>query len=470
MDYNIAEFALREVLKNKAEYAEVRLEETKTNGFMMKNGIPQISGFDRTHGMGIKFLLNKTSGFLSTNSLEKNKIKQLIVSAIKTAKRASEISEKIMYSPERISRKSYNVKQRIKLQDFSSEKKLDLLKNIDNSIMDSKVNVIGRYLSVLDFETEKLYLNSEGSRIFSHIPITNFTYLLTIKSKEIVQHYWQYGYSGGFETILNKNFPSLLKKEVKILDNVSKKGAKAPRGNVDLVLGPQITGIMVHESVGHPYEADRILGRESAQAGESFVKKNMLHSRIGSDCVNVIDDPTLKNGYGFYLYDDEGVKARPRKLIQNGIINEFLHNRETASSMGIKSNGSARAMSYENEAIVRMANTYMAPGDYKENELFVGIKLGVYIRSFMEWNIDDIRFNQKYVGAEAYLIKNGKIGIPVIRPVLEITTPKLYSSIDAVANNLEFHAGNCGKGEPLQSAPVWLGGPSVRLRNVRLGK
>jgi len=470
MDYDIAEFALKEVLKNDAEYAEVRLEETKTNGFIMKNGISQISGFDRSRGVCVKFLINKTSGFLSTNKLDKNKIKQLIRHAIKTTKRASDIGEKVIYSPEKSSRESYSVKQKIKLQDFGSEKKLGLLRDVDNSITNSKVNVIGRYFSILDFETEKLYLNSEGSRVLAKIPKTNFTYFLTIKSREIMQHYWQYGYAGGFETILNKNFPSLIKKEVKILDTVSKKGVKAPRGNVDLVLGPQITGIMVHESVGHPYEADRILGREAAQAGESFVKKNMLNTRIGSSCVNVIDDPTLKNGYGFYLYDDEGIKARQRRLIQNGIINEFLHNRETSSSMGIKSNGSARAMSYENEAIVRMANTYMVPGDYKENELFSGIKKGVYIRSFMEWNIDDIRFNQKYVGAEAYLIKNGKIGSPVIRPVLEITTPKLYGSIDAVANNLEFHAGNCGKGEPMQSAPVWMGGPSIRLRNVSLGK
>ncbi|MEK6856454.1 MAG: metallopeptidase TldD-related protein, partial [Nanoarchaeota archaeon] len=104
-----------------------------------------------------------------------------------------------------------------------------------------------------------------------------------------------------------------------------------------------------------------------------------------------------------------------------------------------------------------------------EEELIEGIKLGVYIRDFTEWNIDDKRFQQKYVGSDAYLVENGKIKYPVLKPVLELTTPKLWSSIDAVGKNLEYHTGTCGKGEPMQGVPAFLGGPSIRIRNVVLG-
>ncbi|MBA3064122.1 TldD/PmbA family protein, partial [Candidatus Woesearchaeota archaeon] len=223
------------------------------------------------------------------------------------------------------------------------------------------------------------------------------------------------------------------------------------------------------ESGSHPYKADRIIGREWAQAGESFITKEMLGTRIGNEVVNVVDDPTIENSYGFYKYDNEGVKARRKYLINKGLINEFLHNRETAYYMGIKSNGSSRSVNYDRESIVRMSNTFMLPGKYSEEELIEDIKLGIYMKNFMEWNIDDKRINQKYVGAESYLIKNGEIKEPVIRPVIEITTPQLYSAVDAVANNTEYHAGNCGKGEPMQPIPVWFGGPSIRLRKIRLG-
>jgi len=236
-----------------------------------------------------------------------------------------------------------------------------------------------------------------------------------------------------------------------------------------MILGSEVTGIICHESCGHPQEADRILGREAAQAGESYIKPGMLGQRIGSEHVTVIDDPTLPNSYGFYQYDDEGVKAHPRTLIKEGIITELLHNRETAAELQVSSNAASRSSAYDREPIIRMANTYMKPEDHSLEELVEGVGYGVYMKSFMEWNIDDRRYNQRYVGLESYLIENGEISTPIRNPVLEITTPGLYGSVDAVGKELEFSAATCGKGDPMQGAPVWTGGPPIRVRKIRLG-
>ncbi len=133
------------------------------------------------------------------------------------------------------------------------------------------------------------------------------------------------------------------------------------------------------------------------------------------------------------------------------------------------SNGSSRAESYADEPIVRMGNTYVAPGDHNLDELIEGVKLGVYIKDFMEWNIDDKRYNQKYVGMEAYLVKNGRVGGAIRNPVIELTTPAFWSAVDARAKDVDYFAATCGKGDPMQGAPVYMGGPSMRLRGVRLG-
>ncbi|MEM3333875.1 MAG: metallopeptidase TldD-related protein, partial [Thermoplasmata archaeon] len=90
----------------------------------------------------------------------------------------------------------------------------------------------------------------------------------------------------------------------------------------------------------------------------------------------------------------------------------------------------------------------------------------ILMNSFTEWNIDDVRFNEKYVGREAYIIENGEIKEPVKRPVLEITTTGFYSAVDALSKDLKFFAGTCGKGDPMQGVDVWMGGPYIRLRNV----
>src|SRR5467141_4387960 len=190
-------------------------------------------------------------------------------------------------------------------------------------------------------------------------------------------------------------------------------GKKSPEGKMDLVAGPQVAGIASHESCGHPTEADRVLGREAAQAGKSFIPPDGLGMRVGSELVNVVDDPTIEHAIAYYLTDDEGVKARRRYLYKEGRVTEFLQNRETAAALGTHSNGASRAVNYNVEAIVRMANTFVEPKDHTLEELLEDVKFGVYMKSFMEWNIDDKRYNAKYAGREAYLIEDGEVKHPV---------------------------------------------------------
>jgi TldD protein len=111
-----------------------------------------------------------------------------------------------------------------------------------------------------------------------------------------------------------------------------------------------------------------------------------------------------------------------------------------------------------------MSNTFVLPGDYKEQEMIEETKYGIYIKNFTEWNIDDKRLNQKYKGNEAYLIENGEITKPIKQPSIEITTPVLWSSVTEIADNFELHAATCGKGEPMQGIPVTMGGPSMKLK------
>jgi len=86
----------------------------------------------------------------------------------------------------------------------------------------------------------------------------------------------------------------------------------------------------------------------------------------------------------------------------------------------------------------------------------------------MEWNIDDKRFNERYVGLEAYKIESGELKELIRNPVLEITTPGLFQSVDAIGDKVEFSAANCGKGDPMQGMPVYTGGPIIRLRSVHM--
>ncbi|MBN1786632.1 MAG: TldD/PmbA family protein [Candidatus Methanofastidiosa archaeon] len=457
--------------QERSNYVEVKAERSFSNEIVLKNGKPETSGFDISYGLSVRVVVDGALGFSSTNNLERENVRAVVEDACSMAKAASRLIKRpISFSEEeRHSNVSYRVKERESAIDISPEDKLGLLKEINGSIP-GDVRLAGNLMNLNDDVTEKHYINSEGSSIHSLIPkISFFGFFNVIENGDSAQAMLEKGASKGWEAVEEWGLGDYVSEEISVLKNVLGKGKNPPKGSMDVLCGPEVTGIASHESCGHPYEADRILGREAAQAGESFVSLDMMGTRIGSDIVTLVDDPTIENSYGYYLYDDEGVKAKKRHLIREGIINELLHNRETAGQLGLKSNGSARCNSYDREPIIRMANTFVEAGDWKKDEIIEDTKRGVLINSFTEWNIDDRRYNQKYVSREAYLIEEGEIRYPLKKVSLELTTPKFWSSVDAVADDVRFFAGNCGKGEPMQGIPVFMGGPTIRLHDIDMG-
>jgi TldD protein len=474
LEEELARLAVDHALHLGASYAEARVQRDLGHTYTLKNGAAEPVNVTRKLGVGIRVIVDGALGFASTNSLDREELHASTESAVRTAR----ASRRLLTSPIRLSQEKsweadWEAKMKVDVRNVSPEEKYELLFTIEKSLAVENVHVsLPSRILVFDEDlTEKFYANSEGSRLHGFVPRLSLLFFLTAHEpgKGVVQRLRHEAQSRGWEALEDWKPKEIAAEDAKILGRLLREGVPPPKGEVDMVLGPEVTGIVCHESCGHPQEADRILGREAAQAGESYVKPDMLGYRIGSEHVTVIDDPTLPSSYGYYEYDDEGVKARPRTLIKEGVIADFLQNRETAAELGATSNGASRSSSYDREPIIRMGNTYMKPGDYSQEELVEGVKRGIFMKSFMEWNIDDRRYNQRYVGLDAYLIENGEITTPVRNPILEITTPGLYSSIDAVGKKLEFTGATCGKGDPQQGAPVWTGGPPIRLRQIRLG-
>ncbi|MEM2896154.1 MAG: TldD/PmbA family protein [Candidatus Bathyarchaeia archaeon] len=470
---DLALYAIDQAEKLGAEYAEARMERNNVSSIVLKNGNPEASELTLKLGMAIRVLMNGALGFSSTNFLGREHIKEAVETAVSMARASSKIlKRRTRLAKARAIVDKHQVSQKIKLDSIDPSEKLSLLFDVEKSInsLRSEVKFPARLFVLYDSESEKFFINNEGSQIHSSIPRVSFYYILSAyeASKGAAQRINQVGGSGGWEIVKDWNVIDLAKNDAITLAKILESAKKIPSKKLDVVLGSELVGIICHESCGHPFEADRILGREAAQAGESFIEASMIGEKVGSEKVTIVDDPTLQNSFGHYLYDDEGTKARRRILIETGKIKSFLHNRETANEFKTESNASARAAGYEYEPIIRMANTFMLPGDYDLEELIEDVGEGIYIKSFMEWNIDDKRFNQRYVGLEAYSIEDGKLEGMVRNPVIEITTPSLYMSVDAVGKKLSFNAAICGKGEPMQGIPVWTGGPEARLRNIRV--
>lgn len=469
IDEEIVDYALDYSQTKSVEYAEVRALSQVQDRLVVRNGVLEVYASSIDSGFSVRIMAKDGIGFASTNRWSKEEAKEIVNLAMRYASAANR-KEKLVFTKEKAVEAKWAVTQKEKIEDASVQDKVAAFVEINRALSSCGVNVVATLSQFSIDLISKYFVNTEGSRISSLTPILGAFVFITVKEQgKTEQAYEQFGYSGGWEAFREWKISDRMIHDARVLKNVIIKAKAVKSGEMDLVCGSDVAGIAAHESCGHPMEADRILGREMSQAGRSFVYKGgnyWVGTKIGSDVVTIVDDPTIENSYGYYLFDDEGIAARRRFLYKNGIINEFLHNRESAAKLGTQSNGSSRSVNYDREPIVRMANTFVLPGEFSEEELVEDVKYGIYMKSFTEWNIDDKRFNQRYVGREAYLIENGKLRHPVARPVIETTTEKFWTAVDAVSKNVEFDAATCGKGDPQQGVPVYTGGPSLRLRKV----
>lgn len=458
-----------------ASYIEARYQRDHQSQIVLKNGVAEVSADIVEKGISIRLLYKGSLGFAYVNSLDRASLRKAVSTAFSLTKSASRLSQNIRMSEEKLVSASDIVKPRVKYENIDTADKIELLKEADAAAVNAAdklgVKLVSRFIEVGKWDTQKHIINSDGGNVRFQVPRVTANYIITgfHQQKGAVQRFENLGESSGWEAVEKWNLPERMAEESKDISKALLKGVEPPREPVDVVLGSEIVGLVCHESCGHPGEADRMLGREAAQAGETYVKPELFGTRIGTELVTVVDDPRLPHSFGYYLYDDEAVATTERVLIDKGILSGLLHNRETAAELGTHSNGASRANSYNKEPIVRMANTYLKPGDHSLEELFEIMRNGVYIKSYQEWNIDDRRWNQRYVGVVAYRVRDGKLAEMIRDPVVDLTTKGLWSSVKAVADDLKFYAGYCGKGDPMQGIPVWFGGPSVLLSSVRLG-
>ncbi len=454
-----------------ATYVEARLERRVARGLAFRNGELISGGRSPTEGIGVRLLVDGNAGFASFDRMSRELAEEAVRAAFKMAKNAHRRDPIDLGEPVS-NRASWSMDVKTSLSKIDLDTMIDTAKELN-----AQLNGLAQYTVMINPTiTDKYLVTSEGTEVRGHLEHLFIHLLLTAKGEHgSEQSFIDRTLAGGWERIREERLMERTKDDAIRLQRAAD-DATAVKDlldrPVDVIVGPQIAGIIAHENVGHPSEGDRIMGREGAQAGESFWRDIRIgETRIGSEAVTVLEDPTVPNTSGFYLYDDEGVRARRRVLIKNGVANEPLLNREFGTRFGMGSNGAARASGYDREPIVRMANTFFEPGDYSFEELVEDIKLGVYMRTFQEWNIDDRRYQSKYTGSEAYLVKDGELTETLVRqPVLETTSVGLLSAADAVSREFKLDfAGTCGKGDPMQGVPVFAGGGHIRFRGIRLG-
>ncbi|WP_341524593.1 TldD/PmbA family protein [Nostoc sp. UHCC 0302] len=234
------------------------------------------------------------------------------------------------------------------------------------------------------------------------------------------------------------------------------------KGNTyTVVIDPILTGLFVHEAFGHLSEADM------AYENPDLLEVMTIGRRFGPEELQIFDGAAPEGHRGSYFYDDEGTPATTTQLIKDGVLVGRLHSRETAGKLEEAPTGNARCLNYHFNPIVRMTNTWIERGKTPVDDLFTGVKEGVYARNWLGGMTNGEMFT--FSAGEAWMIRNGKIAEPVRDVTLSGNVFQTLADIEAIGDDFYWdESGGCGKGGQ-NGLPVGCGGPSLRIRDVVVG-
>ncbi len=437
---------IEKALQLSARFIDITFQEAKSLNITTKDGVAKDISNGESSGFGVR-VLDKTWGFAS--STEGNGLLEAATRALKAAQHGE---ESISFEP----RDGVVDKVRTKVKrnplDVPIEEKIELGRRAFDSIKDLKA-VVSSSFTYVDSVISGVYANSEGTRIEWNTTKTAFFGSVYAKKNSSLQvGSERRGATAGFEFMDGPEGMAKLAadKALRLLD-----AKAAPSGTFTVVLDPQLTGVFIHEALGHAVEADHVLNGESILEGR-------IGEMIASEHVTVYDDPTIEGSFGFYHYDSEGTPANRTTLIEKGVLEGYLHSRETSSALGMQNTGNARAQGFDCQPVVRMSNTFMGGGSHTLEELFEGVKHGVYLRGSKGGEVDTARGVFQFSAEEGFLIEGGRLSTPLRDVALSGETLQILNAVDAVGGGFDMHIGFCGKEG--QSVPVGDGGSPIRTK------
>ena len=456
---DLADKAIRYAIKSGAQYADVRAEQQERVSISVEDAEIENVQINNNAGIGIRLVTKDAWAFCSiTNPQSPDQIRNKVDDAIRAASHYSRFKKnKIKLFPNS-SKKitiNYQVLQKPGLEELKSMA-TECGKIISDTPRITK-SVVNPWYAV----NSKYFANSEGSEILQNYTDTVVDMIATAHESGVTQSVnITEGGRGGTELLKEKASASSQEIATKASQLVDAKPVKEDTSTV--VMNPDFVALLTHEILGHPSEADRVMGKEMAWAGGAWWKGS-IGKKIGSENLDVFDDPTIEKSLGWYQYDDEGVETQKTTLVEDGILSGHMQNRETGQIFDAKPTGNMRATSYRFMPLIRMACTCIEGGDWNQEEMIKDVKNGYLVSNMKIPSIDMKRYNWSISCQYAQRIENGEI-TDLLRDVIVMgTAPEFFNSIDACGNDFTVRPiTNCGKGDPMQSMIMGNGGPTIR--------
>ena len=447
-----------QILTHKIDYADLYFQYSRTEGWVLEEGIVKSGTFNIDQGVGVRAISGDKTAFAYSDDIS---MPALTSAAQATRAIASQgVSRSVQAVKRSIGRELYMPNDPISsLKDTDKVKLLEKLesyaRSIDNRVIQVMASLSGEYEVIL-------VARSDGVMAADVRPLIRVSLQVIVEEKG----HREQGVAGGggrfsYEYFTDEILRDYAEKAVhQALVNLN--AEPAPAGTMTVVLGSGWPGILLHEAIGHGLEADFNRKGSSAFSGR-------IGERVAADGVTVVDDGTIDRRRGSLNIDDEGNSTQCTTLIENGVLKGYLQDSLNARLMNSSVTGNGRRESFAHIPMPRMTNTYMLNGKSSPEDIISSVKHGLYAVNFGGGQVDITSGKFVFSAAEAYMIENGKISYPVKGATLIGNGPDVLKRVSMIGNDMSLDpgVGTCGKEG--QSVPVGVGQPTLKIDGLTVG-
>jgi len=443
-----------EPLKRIGDFGEIYLEDVTSKSFRLSERIISDISTSYASGAGIRVVRNSNTGYSYTENLSRESILKCLADASQIA--GSSKSFVTCGSDEK--HNLYDVTASIY---EPSEAKINLLKRVEAKAFSLSPLVEKVEVSLTESKKIILIVNSLGKVEYDIQPMIRFMVSVIVKKGNLREGGFQSAGGRVSFTWFEQHPPEQLAQEAVDQALVQLDARPAPAGEMEVILGAGESGILLHESIGHPLEADFNYRGSSAFSGR-------IGEKVASPQCTIVDQGNLPNERGSINIDDEGNTSGKSILIKNGVLRTYMFDLITSNHFQQPAfNG--RRESFRYIPMPRMTNTFMLAGKYSKEEIIKSVKKGIYAKSFSGGQVDISSGDFVFSVTEGYLVEDGKISYPIKGATLIGNGPEILKRVEMVGNDLVISSGKWTCGKEGQSIPVGVGIPTVKLSHITVG-
>ena len=458
LDLRVYALLLSEALGKGGDYADLYFEYVTSGSLTFEEGITRSATKGVSMGLGIRVCRGDATGYAHTEDLSLEAMRRAARTAARIANAGANTTLPAL--------NSVVIPQRYELNGTSLDRpgiqKRALLERASKAALSSDTRVAKAEASFVEELREVLVVTSDGRITVDSRPMVRFG--IRVVAEHGARR--ESGHSGGggrvslgyFETLSPEwHAEKAVRQAITMLDARS-----APAGQMDVVLAPGDSGILLHEAVGHGLEADFNRKQTSNYSGR-------VGQTVASSLCTVVDDASLVQGRGSINVDDEGQIPHKTVLIEDGVLQGYLHDRISARHFKVPVSGNGRRESFRCHPMPRMTNTLLLAGPHDPEEIIKSVKHGVFAQAFGGGQVDISNGDFVFSLTESYLIEDGRITSPLKGVNLIGNGPETLCGVSMLGNDLQVSDGIWTCGKEGQSVPVGVGCPTVKLTRITVG-